>query len=182
MANFQVIGQFESLGGEAMKAQIAAPSSGVSASERLVAPVQKDFLQQGPETISHDDVKSQVRGVTFDYAQHAANMQAPADQVAGGEAMVKNAHENFEKAAVNEANANREEMRAKLVENAMQSSLRHPTTPWLKNSWGCSVRIYLRARILTKSRIWNDKASLIARPTRCWNSVIVKICAMTTAI
>lgn len=120
MANFQVIGQFESLGGEAMKAQIAAPSSGVSASERLVAPVQKDFLQQGPETISHDDVKSQVRGVTFDYAQHAANMQAPADQVAGGEAMVKNAHENFEKAAVNEANANREEMRAKLVENAMQ--------------------------------------------------------------
>lgn len=120
MANFQVIGQFESLGGEAMKAQIAAPSSGVSANERLVAPVQKDFLQQGPETISHDGVKSQVKGVTFNYAQHAANMQAPADQVVGGEAMVKSAHENFEKATVNEANANREEMRAKLVENAMQ--------------------------------------------------------------
>lgn len=120
MANFQVIGQYQHLGGEAMKAQIAATSTGVSGNELLASPVQKEFLQQGPETISHDDVKSQTKGASFNYAQHAANMQAPVDQVAGGEAIVKKAHENFEKTAVNEANTNREEMRAKLVENAMQ--------------------------------------------------------------
>ena len=60
MANFQIIGHHQHLGGEAMKAQIAATSTGISGMDGLAAPVKQDYLEKGPETISHDGLKSQI--------------------------------------------------------------------------------------------------------------------------
>lgn len=80
MANFQIIGHHQHLGGEAMKAQIAATSTGISGMDGLAAPVKQDYLEKGPETISHDGLKSQIVGADYDDRRHELGMNEPSEE------------------------------------------------------------------------------------------------------
>lgn len=120
MANFQIIGHHQHLGGEAMKAQIAATSTGISRMDGLAAPVKQDYLEKGPETISHDGLKSQIVGADYDDRRHELGMNEPSEKVGGGHEMVLTAHSNFINASGNEAVSNRAEMRGRVMNDAIQ--------------------------------------------------------------
>ena len=136
MANFQVIGQFESLGGEAQKARIAALSTGISGDMGLDNPQEKETLKRGPETIDHDGVKSQIKGAEFDYQRHEAGMREPLAKVQNGVADVHKAADNFQKATANEALAAREEMRGQIINEAMNRLFTEPTSSMAQDLMG----------------------------------------------
>ena len=145
MANFQVIGQFESLGGEAQKARIAALSTGISGDMGLDNPQEKETLKRGPETIDHDGVKSQIKGAEFDYQRHEAGMREPLAKVQHGVADVHKAADNFQKATANEAHAQREQMRAQIVTEAMNRLFTEPNSSLAQEFMGTFAKLFTSA-------------------------------------
>ncbi len=142
MANFQVIGQFESLGGEAQKAQIAAMSTGISGDMGLANPKELDSVKIGPQTINHDAVKSHIKGAVFDENRHSVGMEEPLQKVQNGVADVQKAGENFMNATGNVAHAQREQMRGQIVSEAMNRLFTEPNASTAQEFMGMFAKFF----------------------------------------
>ena len=119
MANFQVIGQFAELGGEAMKAQIAATSTGISGQMGVANPEKAETLKTGPREVDRGQVLAGIRPAYFNEEEHRCGMELPAEKVMNGRQTVLDSHNQFKQATMNQANQNIDEMLGRQVDKAI---------------------------------------------------------------